>query len=147
MGLHKIIKIVAWLLGIAGVVSLVLILSKGDDVIKSAAAGGDTGTVDPMYAIAMVILVLVVVTVLVFVLKGIFAGDIKKTLLSVGAFLVIVAISYGLATGTEQQLQDGSMLSAGGSRWVGAGLYAFYILAIVAVGAMVLSGVKKLTSK
>jgi hypothetical protein len=42
-------------------------------------------------------------------------------------------------------MQDGEMLSASGSKWVGTGLYAFYIMAILAIGAMVFSGIKKVT--
>lgn len=147
MGLHKIIKILAWVIGVAGVASLIMILNAGDEAIKNDALSGDTGAVNPMYNVALIIFVLVVAAVLVFVLKGIFSGNIKKTLISVGAFLVVVAISYGMATGEEAVLQDGSILSENGSRWVGAGLMAFYILAVVAVGAMVLSGVKKVMNR
>ena len=40
-------------------------------------------------------------------------------------------------------MKDGELLSASGSRWVGTGLRTFYILAIVAVGVMLYSGVKR----
>jgi hypothetical protein len=40
-------------------------------------------------------------------------------------------------------MKDGEMLSASGSRWVGTGLRTFYILAVVAIGTMVFSGVKR----
>ena len=68
MALHKILKIVALLLGVAGVIFLAMIIAKGDEAV-----------------------------------------------------------------------------SASGSKWVGTGLYAFYILAILAVGSMVFSGIKKVT--
>ena len=147
MGLHKIIKILAWVIGVAGVASLIMILNAGDEEIKNAALGGDTGAVDPMYNVALIIFSLVVIAVLFFVVKGIFAGNIKKTLISIGAFVVVVAIAYGMAQGVETELQDGEMLSENGSRWVGAGLITFYILAVVAIGAMVLGGVKKVTNR
>lgn len=143
MGLHKIIKILAWVIGVAGVASLIMILNAGDEAIKN----GDVGAVDPMYSVAWIIFGLVLLAVLFFVVKGIFAGNIKKTLISIGAFVAVVAVAYGMASGVETELQDGKMLSANGSRWVGAGLNAFYILAVVAIGAMVLGGVKKLTKK
>ncbi len=142
MGLYKILRIVALVLGVAGLVFWVMLVSKGDDVVKSTGEG-----VDPLMYIAYIVLAIVVLFVLVFVLKGLAGGNIKKTLISIGAFLVVVAISYGMAKGVETPLQDGEMLSEGGSRWVGAGLYTFYILAIVAIGSMVLSGVRKLTSR
>ncbi|NNM24271.1 MAG: hypothetical protein HKO54_12045 [Flavobacteriaceae bacterium] len=135
MGLHKLLRIVAIVLGILGAVFMALIWT-----------GSESGINGLAYT-AYITLGIVLVLVLIFVLKGIFEGNIKKTLISIGAFLVVVAVSYGLATGTEQLLQDGTTLSEGGSRWVGAGLYTFYILAIVAIGSMVLSGFKKLTSR
>jgi ribose 1,5-bisphosphokinase PhnN len=68
-------------------------------------------------------------------------------LISAGLFLAVIGISYGLSTGVETPLKDGEVLSASGSRWVGAGLRAFYILAVVAIGAMVLSGAKRIFNK
>ncbi len=147
MGLYKIAKILAWVFGIAGIATYVMILAKGDKAIEIAADNGDVSAVNPIYTVALIVFVLLLGIVLVFVLKGLAQGNIKKTLMSIGAFLVVVAISYGLAQGVETPMGDDKVLSASGSRWAGAGLYAFYILAIVAIGAMLWSGVKKLTSK
>jgi Na+/proline symporter len=138
MGLHKILKIVALLLSVAGIIFLGIVLAAGDDVVKETGKG-----VDGFLYVAYITLALVLLFVLVFVLKGILAGDIKKTLMSVGAFILIVVISYVLAEGVETPMRDGDMLSASGSKWVGAGLYTFYILAILAIGAMIFSGIKK----
>ncbi|MCT8339592.1 hypothetical protein MG296_05970 [Flavobacteriaceae bacterium TK19130] len=143
MALHKIIRIVAWLLGIAGIVTLALIISTGDEAIKA----GEDGVVNPMTYVAYITAALVLAFTIVFVLKGIFSGDLKKTLLAIGSFIVIVAIAYGLSNGVETQMRDGDMLSASGSRWVGTGLHTFYILAILAIGAMVYSGVVKMTTR
>ena len=44
-------------------------------------------------------------------------------------------------------LLEGEPISESGSKWVSTGLNTFYILAIGAIGAMVLSGLKKLTSR
>jgi hypothetical protein len=150
MGLHKIIKIIAWLFGIAGIASLVLILMEGNDAIKAAAKMGDTGSINPMYTVAVVILILVLAVVLIFVLKGIFTGDIKKTLISVGAFLAVIIIAYVLASDSIvglPEVGEGEEISASGSKWVGTGLIAFYILAITAIGAMLFHGAKKIISK
>jgi hypothetical protein len=70
-------------------------------------------------------------------------AKLKKAGISVAAFLVIVLISFLFSEGVETPLKDGEVLSASGSRWVGTGLRTFYILAVVAVGAMVFSGVKR----
>jgi hypothetical protein len=142
MGLHKILRIVALILSIAGIIFLAMIVSKGDDVVKQTGEG-----LDGFLYVAYLTLAIVLFFVVVFVLKGLMAGDIKKTLIVVGAFLAIVIISYVLAEGVETEMRDGEILSANGSKWVSAGLYVFYILGVVAIGSMVLSGVKKLISK
>jgi len=134
MGLHKIIKIVALVLSLVGIVLWFMILTKGSGM-------------EGLIYVAYITLALILLFVLFFVFKGIFQGDIKKTLLSVGAFLVVVALSYGLASGVEAEMPNGKILSAGNSRWVGAGLYAFYILAFVAIASMAFGSVKKIISK
>jgi hypothetical protein len=67
--------------------------------------------------------------------------------MSIGIFLAIVAIAYAMSTGVETPLQDGEMLSEGGSKWVGAGLRTFYILVVVAIGSMIYGGLRKVLSK
>ena len=99
MGLHKILKIVALILGVVGIVFWFLILSKGDDAIEATGEG-----VDPMLYIAYITLGIVLLFVLIFVLKGIFSGDLKKTLMSVGAFLVVVVIGYVMSSGSIEGL-------------------------------------------
>jgi hypothetical protein len=139
MGLHKILKIVALILSIAGIVFLAMIVSKGDDAVRATGEG-----LDGFLYVAYIIFTLILLMVIIFVLKGIFEGNIKKTLLSVGAFLAIVLISYVLADGAEVQMRDGEILSASGSKWVSTGLYVFYIMAVLAIGSMVFSGITKI---
>jgi uncharacterized membrane protein YciS (DUF1049 family) len=75
------------------------------------------------------------------------AGNIKKTVITLGAFLAIVLISYVMADGQAVEMRDGEMLSANGSKWVSTGLYVFYILGLLAIAAMIFSGFKKITTK
>ena len=142
MGLHKIIRIVALVLSLAGIISLAMIINAGDDAVKATGEG-----VDGFMYVAYITFALVLFFVLIFVLKGLAAGNIKKTLMSIGVFVAIVALAYGLSSGVETPLQDGEMLSAGGSRWVGAGLRTFYILVILAIGSMAYGGLRKVMSK
>ena len=147
MSLHKIFKIIAYLLGIAGIITLVMLISKGDEAIKEAAAMGDTTAVDPIAFIAYIILFLVLFFVVVFVLKNTFTSgkSLKGTLIGLGAFALVALISYfGFAEGVETPLRDGKMLSANGSKMVGAGLYMFYFLVLIAGGTMLVYGVKKM---
>jgi len=140
MALHKILKIVALLLSVAGIIFLAMIISKGDTAVAATGAG-----VDGFLYVAYITFAITLLFVLFFVLKGIFSGNIKSTLLSIGAFLLIVAIAYVLADSSPMEMQEGEILSASGSKWVGTGLYAFYIMAVLAVGAMVFGGIKKVT--
>jgi hypothetical protein len=140
MGLHKILKIVAILLSVIGIIFFAMILVKGDEAVTLTGEG-----IDGFLYVSYIIFALTIVFVIYFVIKGIFSGNIKNTMLSVGAFLLIVVISYVLADGTPMAMPEGEMLSASGSKWVGAGLYTFYIMAILAIGAMVYTGIRKIT--
>lgn len=139
MSLHKILKIVVGILSVIGVLLALMIM-----------AGKDT-MIDNMLYVTYVILALILVLVLVYVIKGLFAGDIKKTLMSAGAFLVILLISYAMSSGTDIDLTffttKGVDVTESTSKYVGAGLYAFYILGIIAIGSMAFSGIKNIFNK
>ncbi len=138
MGLHKILKIVGLVLSLIGVYFLAMIIMKGDDAIIESGTGID-GFIYTAYAI----FALVIIAVVIFGLKGLFSGNIKNTLITLGAFVVVIAISYAMADDTPMMLKDGDMLSESGSKWVGAGLYTFYLLGIIAIGSMIMSGFKR----
>jgi len=53
-------------------------------------------------------------------------------------------LCYFVADGAETPLKNGDMLSASGSKLVGAGLYLFYLLAVIAGGIMLGFGIKKM---
>ncbi|HLV39701.1 hypothetical protein [Xanthomarina sp.] len=139
MSLHKIIKIVVGILAVIGLILALMIMS------------GNEGMVDNMLYVTYLVLALILALVLVYVVKGLFAGNIKKTLLSVGAFLVILVISYAMSSGTDLDLtpftNKGVDVTESTSKYVGAGLYAFYALAIIAIGSMALSGIKNIFNK
>ena len=142
MGLHKILRIVALVFSVVGIVFLAMIVSKGDDVVRETGEG-----LDGLLYVAYILFAIVLFFVIIFVLKGLMGGNIKKTLIVLGAFLAVVVISYVMADGVETEMRDGEILSASGSKWVSTGLYVFYFLGVIAIGSMALSGVKKLISK
>lgn len=143
MGLHKILKIVAFALAIIGAIFALMIMA-GDEERAQSMSGN-------MLYVAYAVLGIVLLLVVLFVIKGFFAGNIKKTLLTVGIFLAIVLISFGMSSGTDLDLQPflnkGMDITESTSKTVGAGLYTFYILAVVAIGSMLYSGAKKLFNK
>ncbi len=143
MGLHKISKIVALVLGVAGILLWGMLTIKGDEAV--IASGGEG--LDSFLYVAYLTFAILLITVVFFVLKGIAAGDVKKTLMSVGAFVMIFVISYVMADGVETFTKDGELVTAQTSRFIGTGLYAFYIMSVLAIIAMAFSGVKKLTTR
>lgn len=143
MTLHKVLKYLALVIGVIGMILLGRIIATGDDAIK-ASADLQASHLDPYMWIAYLILLAVIVLVAIFVIVGLFRGSIKTTIIAVGSFLLIIVVAYVLSDGTARELKDGSMLSASGDHWVGAGLITFYILAGIAVAAMIFSGIKKL---
>lgn len=145
MNIQKITTIVALILGVLGLIFQVTILSKGDDVIEMNSLAGDFSAVSPMITLALFILAVVVLITLVssFAALASNPAKLKKALISIAAFALVVVISFVFSEGVETPLKDGEVLSASGSRWVGTGLRTFYILAVFAVGTMVFSGVKR----
>jgi len=144
--MHKIFKIIALVLSLAGIVSLIRIISAGDEVMKEAAANGDTSLVEPMAWIAYIIFGLVLAFVVIFIVKNLFTNPsgLKNTLIGLGGFLLVAVISYVISSGVETPMRDGKVLSESGSKLVSTGLNMFYILAVLAIVAMLASGLKKL---
>ena len=134
MGFHKIFKIISMVLALVGILFGVMIIA------------GNDGQIDNMMFVAYAVLFLVIASVVVFTVLNLVSH--KEALIGalkgVGSFLVLALICYFVfAEGVETELRDGEMLSASDSKLVGAGLYMFYALAIIASGTMLYTGVKK----
>jgi len=143
MTIHKVLKYLALVIGVIGLILVGRIIIAGDEAI-TASVEDQQSLLDPLMWLSYIVLGLSILIVGVFVIRGLFTGNVKNTLISVGAFLLVIVIAYVVTDGTETVLKDGTTLSASGDHWVGAGLVMFYILAAVAAGAMILSGIRKL---
>ncbi len=143
--LYKILKIVAIVISLLAAIWLVRIVLAGDTAIADS-VDLQNSLVTPFIYIAYIIFAVALVFVLIFVIKNVFSNPagLKSTLIGVASFAAVIVISYVLASGKETPLKDGGVLSEAASKWVETGIYAFYIMAIIAIGAMVFSGVKKL---
>ena len=144
MDLQKLLKIVAIVIGVISIFFLGSIISTGDEAIK---AGESSGTIDIFMNVSYVILGIAVLIVLAFTVLNLVSNTagLKNTLMGVGAFVVLSLLCYfGFANGVETTLKDGDILSESGSRLVGAGLYLFYFLAVIAGGIMLGFGIKKM---
>ena len=147
MDLQKLLKIVAAVVGVVSIIFLVMIISSGDDAIK---AGESASSVSTYMYIAYFILTVAVLAVVFFTVSNLIsnAAGLKNTLISIGAFTLLAFICYFVfASGVETMLKDGSVLTVGESKLVGAGLYLFYALALVAGLTMLFFGVKKSLNK
>lgn len=144
MDLQKLLKIVAIVTGVISIFFLASILSAGDEAIKAGESGG---TVNVFMYVSYTVLAIAVLIVLAFTILNLVSNTsgFKNTLIGIGAFVVLSLLCYfGFANGVESPLKDGNMLSANGSRLIGAGLYLFYFLALIAGGIMLGFGIKKM---
>lgn len=134
MALHKIIRIVVLILALIGIVLLATILS------------GNQGTISTYMTIAYVVLGIAILFTLLFSFTQLFThkDTLKKTLISLGLFVLVIVISYVLSEGVEVYKDGVLVVSESGSKWVGTGLRTFYFLTFIAIGLMIYSGVKKL---
>jgi hypothetical protein len=157
MGLHKILKIVVGILGVIALVIAGVVTTLDSEGLQEElkAAGGNVNAIEVpssigyLMTIAYIVLALILVLVVIFVIKGLASGNAKNTLIGVGAFLVVVAISYFVAPSDApaevmEAAKEGVELTPSKLKWIGAGINAFYILAATAIGLMLFSGAKKL---
>ena len=149
MNIQTIVKIISAVFGLLGVVFLFRIIGVGDEEIKMAASMGDYGVVSPLVSVAIAILFVTVAVTVVFSLINLASSPqkLKKSLLFILCFIVVIGLAFTISSGVETPLKDGEILSASGSRWVEAGIRMFYILAALAIGSMIFFGGKKLINK
>tara|TARA_B100000809_G_C15135708_1_gene530474 strand:+ start:3435 stop:3878 length:444 start_codon:yes stop_codon:yes gene_type:complete len=147
MNIQKIIKIVALVIGLIAVFFLVQIMMLGDEAIK---ADADNQVVLSWFAnLAYIVLAIAAITAVVFSLVNLVShpDKLKKALMSLGVFALVLIVAWFASSGVETELTDGTMLSVNGSKMIEAGIKAFYILILLAAGLMLFFGVKKMISK
>jgi len=147
--MNKIVKIV---LAVLGLLSAILWYQlPGRDV--PAAEAAQSGAMNFMFVITYLLLGIAVVVSLLFSLANLFANpkSLKKTLIIIGGFLLVVAFAYVLADGTDIDLDAmasrGIETSETTVKRIGTGLNLFFLLVIIAVGSMVFGGFKKMFNK
>jgi hypothetical protein len=149
MNIQKITTYIVAALGVLGAVFVLMIIGKGDDAIEMNAMQGDYGSVASIILLAQIILGIAVLITLVFSAKNL-ASDkekLKKSLMSIGAFGIVLLIAFLFSSGVETPMQDGKVLSASGARLVETGIRTFYFLTVIAVCSMSYGSVRKLINK
>ena len=147
MNIQKIIKIGALVIGLIAVIFLVRIIMLGDEAIESDVA--NQGILSGFITLALVVLAIATISAVAFSLVNLVSnlGKLKKSLISVGVFAVILILGYVMSSGEERVLTDGSTLTAAQSQMIEGAIKSFYILILLAAGLMLFFGVKKMLSK
>jgi len=139
MNLQKMLTVGIAVISLIAVVLWVMITKGGDE----------SSAIDAMLWFGNILIFGAGAIAIVLSLKNIVSNPAKMKVagIAIVALLAIIGISYGLSTGKEV-LRDGTqMVSESGSKLVGTGLRVFYILIIIALGSMVVAGVKKALNK
>ena len=149
MNILKITTYTVAALGILGAIFLLIIVWQGDDAIEMSAMQGDFSSITPIILLAQIILAITILITVVFSVKNL-ASDkekLKSSLMSIGAFLVVLIAAFIFSSGEETPMQDGAVLSANGARLVETGIKMFYFLTVIAIAAMSYGSVRKLINK
>jgi 4-hydroxybenzoate polyprenyltransferase len=147
--MNKIVKIV---LAVLGLISAILWYQlPGQDMPASEAV--ESGAITGMFTITYILLAIAVVASLLFTLVNLFAHPqkLKKTLIVIGAFLIVLGFAYAISSGTDVNLDEmasrGIPTTEATVKNIGTGLNLFFLLVIIAVVSMLWGGVKKMTNK
>ena len=129
---YNIFKYIALGLSALGILFVLLILSEymfGIDMI--------------LYN-AYVVLFIIISSVLYFGIKNMIGNksSLMNTLKGIGSFLALFFVCFLIASGEETLMREGKILSATSSKFIGAALFMFYSLIIIASGAMLFFGLK-----
>ena len=129
---YNILKYTALGLSLLGILFVLLILS---DYLFG---------IDMILYNAYVVLFIIVSSVLYFGIKNMIVNksSLMNTLKGIGSFLALFIICFLIASGEETLMREGKILSATSSKFIGAALFMFYSLIIIASGAMLFFGFK-----
>lgn len=143
--MNKIVKILLIVIGLAGAV-LWFMLPERDVPVAEAS---QNVALNAMFWITFILLAIAAAASLIFSFIHLFSNpaSIKKTIFVIVGFLLVVAIGYVLADGTDVSIEE--MANRGIDtnetiiKRIGAGINVFFILVIIAVGAMLWGGARK----
>ena len=143
--MNKIVKIVLIIVGLTAAV-LWFMLPDSDMPVAQAA---DDAALNAMFLVTFILLGIAVIVSLGFSLVNVFSNPqgLKKALFVIVGFLIVCGIAYVLADGSDVSIakmaDQGIETSESTIKRIGTGINVFFILVIIAVGAMIWGGVKK----
>ena len=129
---YNILKYTALGLSLLGILFVLLILA--DNLFG----------IDMILYNAYVVLFIIVSSVLYFGFKNMIGNksNLMNTLKGIGSFLALFVVCFLIASGEETIMREGKILSATSSKFIGAALFMFYSLILIASGAMLFFGFK-----
>jgi small-conductance mechanosensitive channel len=131
MNLHKVTKIAALIVSVLSLVFLALIMSSSDAVNSS--------WISPLIYLSYVILFACVAVVLIYVFKNLFTHKeaLKRAMITLAIFAVVLVLSYIFADGSDvYNVKKELLVSGSASKLVSTGLTMTYILGAVSVGSL-----------
>ncbi|AMC11624.1 hypothetical protein Lupro_10260 [Lutibacter profundi] len=146
--ISKILTLVAGLIGLIGFYFFIRIVMIGDDVLETDATLQNS-VLSPFIYFAQILLIITIIISIVFSAINLVKHPqvLKRTLIGVGALLIILVLAYSFA-------DDGAVMSMGKvlpdgeagsvSKWVSTGINYSAILGIIGFGAFLTDFVKSL---
>ncbi len=132
MNFYNILKYTAIGLSLLGIIFVLVILL--DNLVG----------IDMILYNAYFVLFIIVSSVLYFGIKNMLGNksSLMNALKGVGSFLGLFLVCFLIASGEETLMREGKILSATSSKFIGAALFMFYSLIIIASGTMLFFGYK-----
>tara|TARA_B100000900_G_C20494826_1_gene681134 strand:+ start:48 stop:455 length:408 start_codon:yes stop_codon:yes gene_type:complete len=132
MNLYKILKVASLALSLLGIVFVLIILLD------------NLAGIDMILYNAYFVLFIIISSVLYFGVKNMISNksSLMSTLKAIGSFLTLFVICFLIASGEETIMREGKILSATSSKLIGAALWMFYSLIVIASGSMLFFGFK-----
>ncbi len=148
--MYKIVKIGLIVISVIAFI-LLFFMPDGDMPFEAAM---ESGGINAMHWLAYILLAFAVAATVIYGLKNMVStpGGLKKSMYGIGGLLIVLAIAYGLASGTDVSVEEMMRVnkietSESTIRSVGAGINMFVILLLVAVVVIAWGAVKKATNK
>mgnify|MGYP001421442434 FL=1 len=132
MNFYNILKYTAIGLSLLGIIFVLVILL--DNLVG----------IDMILYNAYFVLFIIVSSVMYFGIKNMISNksSLMNTLKGIGSFLGLFVVCFLIASGEETLMREGKILSATSSKFIGAALFMFYSLILIASGTMLFFGFK-----
>lgn len=132
MNFYNILKYTAIGLSLLGIIFVLVILL--DNLVG----------IDMILYNAYFVLFIIVSSVMYFGIKNMIGNksSLMNALKGIGSFLGLFVVCFLIASGEETLMREGKILSATSSKFIGAALFMFYSLILIASGTMLFFGFK-----